>query len=212
MNSNFINSLNDPNNLVVLSFDILKNLFGKYVEFQIKNYYINDQWVQVLYQGVQVSVSELLDQNCFIVKNDLKTIINIFLRQWDDLFCKKCLNIVPVNLVNILNYQIDQIINGYSFSFREVYKIIDYIELLLELLDLNIQDINNLRGHTLMLLSLDEMSFKQNNFNKFTKKDSNVEMASYHEIDQYGNLRLNDNYLNNKGAAINNLYNKYTKN
>jgi len=214
-----INSLNNPNNIIILAFDILRALFGKYVEREIKSSFINDQWVQVLYRGKQVSLTELLDSNCFILKNDLQSIISIFIENWDTVFSKNCLNLIPINIVSLISYHGDQFDKQYYFSFKEVYRILDISQLLLENLSLNSQDINQLRFHTMQLYGQEEISNQQTNFNKFTKKDSNVIMSN-NESNQFGNINFNNfnnsntnfnNFNNNNQSNLNSLFSKYGK-
>jgi len=201
-------NLNEPNNCIILAFDILRNSLGPYIEDKIRIIYKNnDDWVNILYRDTQISLSDLLIPNCFLQRTNLQKIFTLFLQQWDYVFNKLCFNYVPVNLVNVLSINLEQLGNGYCFSFREVYKILDLGEYLLEYLQLSTNDIVFLRSHALCLLGIEEMSVQKN---QLFKKDSNVEMASFYEYDKFGNIKLATSYLNARGQALTNLYQKYS--
>ena len=200
-------NLNNPNNVIILAFDILRNFLGSYVQEKIRQAYnTNDEWVKVLYQDTNVTITDLIDPNCFLKHSNLQKVFSIILQQWDYVFNKLCFNYVPVNLINCLTFNLEQLINNYNFSFREVYKIIDQGEYLLECLNLRTDDLVFLRSHSLCLLGIEEMTVQKNDM---LKKDSNVEMSTFYELDNFGNVKLANNYTNMRGQALDNLFLKY---
>ncbi len=202
-------NLIDPNKYLVLSFEIVRKILGDYVEQKIRLAYANeDNWVKILYfpEYVGITVTELMEQNCFLKRSDLPKILNIFLQQWDLVFSKLNLNIVPVNIVGVISCNLEKLRGDYGFSWRQVYKITDLSEQLLECLVLNTNDIKVIRAHCLYMLSIEEMTIYNN---AMLKKDSNVEMASYYELDSFGNPTLGSNYANTKGKDLNDIYLKF---
>jgi hypothetical protein len=204
-NSTFSNNIDftQTKNLVPLCFEIFRKLLGPYIESQVRNYFLNDEWIKILYQNTTVTITDLLDPNCFLRVYDLDNMIKLFNIHWNNIFSKKTLNFLPLNLLNIVEFNLKKFSEA-EFNLRETYLLIDLCETFLDTYNLNSIELEKLRYHTLELLNNEE-NFKQNNFG-FLKKDSNVEMATYLDSTE---TKLKDYWKSENGGAVINIFNKY---
>ncbi len=143
----------DLKTIMLAGFETLKNNFCNYIESNIKRtYFMNNQWISILYKDKNINVNFLNDPDLFRQTTDVQFLLTLYAEQWESLFKYQVSSTYTLNLCQLISFQLEQLLVNYKFNTREVYRCIELINTFLEELGQNTNDIETLRAKTFAVL------------------------------------------------------------